>query len=97
MTEAAAEVVRPETPEVQVGREIAMRLIDSLGQLIEKHNAPEAIYLRDEAAQCLIAYFAHCGRPPALPVHVLGIPLRVGQTGGKAVVLVMPSGRTVEH
>lgn len=97
MTETTPEITRPETVEVRTGRELSLRLLEALGELLDRRQLPECVWLRDEAAECMKAYFAHCGRPAVLPADLAGIPLRVGNTGGKAFAIVLPDRRAVEH
>lgn len=90
------EIARPETIEVRTGRELALRLLEALGELVNRRQVPEAVWLREETAECMAAFFRHCGRK-GLPTDLCGIPMRVGQTGGKAFAIVLPDRRAVEH
>lgn len=88
------EVFIPESPEQRKGREFAHRMIHTCGELVDKGQTPEAVFLSFYAHHCITEFFAARGLP--VPKDLCGIPVNVGQTGGREIVIRL-KGKDVEH
>lgn len=74
--------------QADIGREIAVRIIEQCNRLVDQGRVPVRIVLAPDAAQAMGAFFSRAGFGGRRLDTLAGIPIDEGSTGGEPVTIV---------